>query len=149
MTVHRSLTATRLVLLSIALSGGAQATNYWSYSYQGIDVMASSDAALARTVAHNVHRVERVARTLIDWDTAARLPPTPVYMLHHPTFVELMQPPQFSTRISGTQVTLGTVDPWVGKVILTWQLKFIPTRDLLTLNIRHGSVETRSVVQPS
>jgi hypothetical protein len=184
----------------LALSGVAQATNYWGHSYQGIDVMASSDAALARTVAHNIHRVDRVARTLIDWDTAARLPPTHVYLLHHPTFVELMYPPKFSnqfqvwaiaragfsidqgenyvlldaldpttnryygayyglggsilaaegmhypawfsigfervlasTRISGTQVTLGAVDPWVGKVILTWQLKFIPTRDLLTL----------------
>src|SRR5690348_14155351 len=95
MTVHRSV---MIALLLLAASGIVRGAGYWVYSYQGVDVMAAGDAALARTLAHNVHRVDRIARTLIDWDTAARLPPTHIYLLHHPTFVQVMQPPKFSDR---------------------------------------------------
>lgn len=65
---------------------------YWSYSYQGIDVMTPEDGAHARTLAHNVHRVEVAVQRLLDANSTMPLPPTHIYSLHHPTYVRLAPP---------------------------------------------------------
>ena len=68
---------------------------YWTYSYGGIDVMTPEDAAHARALAHNVHRVEIAVQKLLDPDATAPLPPTHIYSLHHPTYVKLAPPDQY------------------------------------------------------
>jgi hypothetical protein len=93
MKVQRILGAAALLLLGV--TSIAQAQGYFSYSYQGIDVMAG-DAVYARTLAHNVHRLDVAARRLLEWDAGAPLPPTHVYALHHPAFLKLAPPYQFA-----------------------------------------------------
>jgi hypothetical protein len=78
-------------LLLLAFTGVVQARGYVSYSYQGIDVMAG-DPGYARTLAHNVHRLDEAARKLLEWDAGALLPPTHVYALHEADFAKLVPP---------------------------------------------------------
>jgi hypothetical protein len=93
MQVQRTLGPVALLLLGI--TSIAQAQGYFSYTYQGIDVMAG-DAGYARTLAHNVYRLGVAARRLLEWDAGAALPATHVYALHHPAFVKLAPPGQFA-----------------------------------------------------
>ena len=92
----------RTVFVTIALSmaihaGPSRADAYWSYSYRGIDVTASGDAAYARALAHNVHRLDLTARKLLDSDSGAALPPTHIFALHHATYEKLIPKEEFSS----------------------------------------------------
>jgi hypothetical protein len=95
MNAHRIFALGALLWLGVA--GVAQARGYVGYSYQGIDVMAG-DAVYARTLAHNVHRLDEAARKVLEWDAGAPLPPTHVYALHHPEFARLVPPGQIVHR---------------------------------------------------
>jgi hypothetical protein len=63
-----------LLLLACTAVANAAETPYLAYSYQGIDVIAPGEGASARTLAHNIHRLEAAARKLLDWDSGAPLP---------------------------------------------------------------------------
>jgi len=42
----------------------------------------AGDPGYARTLAHNVYRLDEAARKLLEWDAGALLPPTHVSALH-------------------------------------------------------------------
>ncbi len=98
------------MLLFLALTAGAHAadTPYWAYSYQGIDVVAAGGGEYARTLAHNVHRLDAAARKLLDWDAGAALPPTHVYVLHHPAFAKLTPPSQVFAKYNTVETITAT-----------------------------------------
>ena len=93
MRIRLSLGSAALILLGF--TSVAQGRGYFDYSYYKIDVMAG-DAEYARTLAHNVHRLDLAARKLVEWDRGAPLPPTHVYALHHETFAKLVPPVQYA-----------------------------------------------------
>jgi hypothetical protein len=67
--------------LTIYVSPAAFAADYWIYSYKGIEVTTSGRAQSAKTIAHNLHRLDGAITRVMgvqasDWRT-----PTQVYLL--------------------------------------------------------------------
>jgi hypothetical protein len=77
--------AVALLLLWIPSTSRA-ADKYWAYSYKGIDVTAEGSAEYARTIAHNLHRLELSIAAVLSGQGAEWRPPTLVYAVPDDTF---------------------------------------------------------------
>jgi hypothetical protein len=83
----RSTAVRMLSLFALALPLGAfGADQYWAYDYQGMEVTAVGSAEFARTIAHNLHRLDRALGTVLQMSGNGWRPPTMIYVVPKPTF---------------------------------------------------------------
>jgi hypothetical protein len=80
--------AVALSLLWAPLTAPA-ADQYWAYTYKGIDVTAAGSAEYARTIAHNLHRLDLSLAAVLSGKRAEWRSPTLVYAVPDDTFTLL------------------------------------------------------------
>jgi tetratricopeptide (TPR) repeat protein len=66
--------------------GAFAADQYWAYDYQGMEVTAVGSAELARTIAHNLHRLDRALGSVLQTSGNGWRPPTLIYAVPSRTF---------------------------------------------------------------
>jgi hypothetical protein len=77
--------AVALILLWTPLTAPA-ADQYWAYTYKGIDVTAAGSADYARTIAHNLHRLDLSLAAVLSGKSTEWRSPTLVYAVPDDTF---------------------------------------------------------------
>jgi hypothetical protein len=83
----RSTVVGMLSWFAVAMPLGAFAADqYWAYDYQGMEVTAVGSADFARTIAHNLHRLDRALGTVLQTSGNGWRPPTMIYVVPSRTF---------------------------------------------------------------
>jgi tetratricopeptide (TPR) repeat protein len=85
---RRSRAGALLVVLMPLSAVGAD--HYWAYTYQGIVVTAAGGAEFARTIAHNLHRLDLSLAAVLSNSSGEWRPPTSVFAVPRDTFVLLV-----------------------------------------------------------
>ena len=68
-----------LLLAAACDPAAASSVEYWTYSYRGIEVMTSERPQSAKTIAHNLNRLDGAIRHVLDvpqksdWEAATRV----------------------------------------------------------------------------
>jgi hypothetical protein len=83
----RSTVVRMLSWFAVAMPLGAFAADqYWAYDYQGMEVTAVGSAEFARTIAHNLHRLDRALGLVLQTSGNGWRPPTMIYVVPNRTF---------------------------------------------------------------
>lgn len=83
----RSTIVGMLSWFAVAMPLGAFAADqYWAYDYQGMEVTAVGSAEFARTIAHNLHRLDRALGAVLQTSGEGWRPPTMIYVVPSRTF---------------------------------------------------------------
>jgi tetratricopeptide (TPR) repeat protein len=75
-----------MVLMMACAPFAAFGATYWAYSYKGIDVISSGGADNAKSIAHDLSRLDRAITAVLRVDASDWRPPTEVYAMPEAMF---------------------------------------------------------------